>query len=269
MATPDSVGSLRILFVGDVMATAGMNALLEHLPNVVIEQSIDVVIVNGENAADGKGIVKAQVDALFSAGVHVITSGNHIWERWQTKHILGEEPRVLRPHNYPRDNAGSGVYIHRMNDGTKIGVINMQGRVYMQGIDCPFTTMERALPAVRRETPIILVDFHAEATAEKMAMGWYLDGKVSAVVGTHTHIPTADERVLPGGTAYITDVGMTGPYASVVGMKTDIALKRFFLQTPHKFEPAEGDPRLSAVVVTVNRKTGRATAIKRIQRPAF
>ncbi len=270
MSSPESVGApLRILFIGDIMAAAGMDAVMAHLPNVVREQSVDVVIANGENVADGKGILKQHADALFGAGVQVITSGNHIWERWQTKHLLAEEPRILRPHNYPRDNVGSGVYIHRMGDGTKIGVINMQGRVYMQGIDCPFQTMQKILPSVQRETPIIFVDFHAEATAEKMSMGWYLDGKVSAVVGTHTHIPTADERVLPNGTAYITDVGMTGPYASVVGMKTDIALKRFFLQTPHKFEAADGDARFSAVVVAINRKTGRAQSIRRIQRPGF
>lgn len=269
MAIQESVDTLRLLFIGDIVATPGLNIVLEHLPNLVKEQSIDVVIANGENCAEGKGIVKREADALFAAGVHVITSGNHIWERWQTKHLLAEEPRVLRPHNYPRDNVGSGVYVLRMNDGLKVGVINMQGRVYMQAIDCPFRTMERALPAVQRETPIILVDFHAEATAEKVAMGWYLDGKVSAVVGTHTHIPTADERVLPNGTAFITDVGMSGPYASVVGMKTDIALKRFFLQTPHKFEPADGDAHMSAVIITINRRTGKATAIKRVQRPAF
>jgi metallophosphoesterase (TIGR00282 family) len=265
----ESSETLRLLFIGDIVASAGMNVVLSHLPNLVKEQSIDVVIANGENVNEGKGIIKKEADQLFAAGVHVITSGNHIWERWPTKHLLAEEPRVLRPHNYPRENAGSGVYILSMNNGVKIGVINIQGRVYMQSIDCPFKTMEKIIPNIVRETPIVLVDFHAEATAEKVAMGWYLDGKVSAVVGTHTHIPTADERVLPGGTAYITDVGMSGPYASVVGMKTDIALRRFFLQTPHKFEPADGDARLSAVLISINRKTGRATGIQRIQRPSF
>lgn len=263
----ESPDTIRLLFIGDIVGTPGLNVVLSELSNVVKEESIDIVIANGENVDEGKGIVKKQTDVLFAAGVHVITSGNHIWERWPTKHLLAEEPRLLRPQNYPRENAGSGIYTLRMGDGMKVGVVNIQGRVFMPAIDCPFTAMERLLPALRKETPIILVDFHAEATAEKVAMGWYCDGKVSAVVGTHTHIATADERVLPGGTAYITDVGMSGPYTSVVGMKTDVALKRFFLQTPHKFEPAEGDARMSAVIITINKKTGRATAIKRLQRP--
>jgi metallophosphoesterase (TIGR00282 family) len=261
------MSSFKILFIGDIVASAGLNVVLAELPNVIREQRIDMVIANGENVAEGKGIVKRELDALFAAGVHVVTSGNHIWEKWQSRHLLEEEPRLLRPHNYPRENPGSGAYVHTMPDGLKVGVINIQGRVYIQSIDCPFKSVDTILQKMQREASIIFVDVHAEATAEKIALGWYLDGRVSAVVGTHTHITTADERILPGGTAYITDVGMSGPYDSVVGMKKDIALRRFLLQTAHKFEPATDDVHMSAVAVTINRETGRAMNIERIRRP--
>ncbi len=261
------MSAFKILFIGDIVAAAGLNTVLAELPGLVREQRIDMVIANGENVAEGKGIVKREFDALIGAGVHVVTTGNHIWEKWQSRHLLEEEPRLLRPHNYPRENPGSGAYVHAMPDGLKVGVINIQGRVYMQAIDCPFKTVDKILAQMQREARIIFVDMHAEATAEKIAMGWHLDGRVSAVVGTHTHIATADERILPGGTAYLTDVGMSGPYDSVVGMRKEIALRRFLLQTAHKFEPAVDDPHLSGVVVTVNSDTGRAMNIERVRRP--
>jgi len=216
------------------------------------ESFYDVCIANGENVSEGKGIVSRDADELFNAGVHVITTGNHVWDKWQARHLLAENERVLRPHNYPRNNPGSGVYVLSLLNGIKIGVVNIQGRTFMQQIDCPFRCMDNVLYDLQRETPIILVDMHAEATAEKVAMGWYLDGKVSAVVGTHTHTPTADARVHPCGTAYITDVGMSGPYEdSVVGLKKDIAIKRFLTQTPHKYEVSLGSARLCGALITV------------------
>lgn len=259
----------HVLFVGDIVGDVGLGALQQHLPPLIERLSADFVIVNGENTCDGKGLRPSDAAAIFGAGAHVITSGNHVWERWQSKDVLARERNVLRPLNYPRENVGRGFTVVTLDDGVSIGVLNIQGRTYMQPIDCPFKGADWAIEKMREETSTIIVDFHAEATAEKGAMACYLDGRVAAVLGTHTHVQTADARILPGGTAFITDVGMTGPYDSVIGMKKDVAIRRFILQTPHKFELASDDPRLSAVLLTVDTANGHAISIAPITVPSF
>ena len=256
--------SLHILFIGDIVGNVGMDAVSAFLPAHVKKYGIDFVIANGENAMDGKSISEAQLKRLFELGVHVVTSGNHIWDRWHIQKLLSEEPRLLRPANYPRDNAGRGYAIIDTGGKGRVGVLNLQGRTFMSPIDCPFKAAEWAVGKIQEESRIIILDMHAEATAEKLAMGWHLDGKVSAVIGTHTHIQTADARILPQGTAYITDVGMTGPYDSVLGMRKEVALRRFIRQTPNKFEVAENDVHFSAVYVEVNYLNGKALAIEPI-----
>jgi metallophosphoesterase (TIGR00282 family) len=241
----------------------------DHLPELIVRYQADFVIVNGENAYEGKGLRPGDAEIIFRGGAHVITSGNHIWERWQSKDVLGSNRNVLRPLNYPRENVGNGYVIITLDEGTKFAVINLQGRTFLPTIDCPFRTADWALSKISPETKNIIVDMHAEATAEKMAMGWYLDGRISALIGTHTHVQTNDARILPDGTAYLTDVGMTGPYDSVIGMKKDIAIRRFIWQTPHKFEVAERDQRLSAVHLEIDADTGRAHRIETISFPPF
>lgn len=260
---------IRILFIGDIVGNAGLNAVRLFLPGLLKERDIACVIVNGENAMEGKSISEQQFRELKELGVHVVTSGNHIWEKWHIQKLLAAESTLLRPANYPRDNAGRGFTVVPIGAAGSVGVLNLQGRTFMNTIDCPFRAAEWAVDKMREQTPIILVDMHAEATAEKIAMGWFLDGRVSAVVGTHTHIQTADAKILPEGTAFITDVGMTGPYDSVVGMRKDIALRRFIKQTPHKFEMATDDVHLSAVLITVDITSGKAKAIEPITLPEF
>ena len=259
----------HLLMVGDVVGEAGLKVLSERLPALISEISADFVIVNGENVYEGKGIRPADATTIFAAGAHVITSGNHVWERWQSKDVLAKNRNVLRPLNYPRENVGGGYVVYTLADRTRIGVINLQGRTFMQAIDCPFRAADWALERIGDDTDAIVVDFHAEATAEKLSMGWYLDGRVSAVIGTHTHVQTSDARILTKGTAFLTDVGMTGPYDSVIGMEKEVAIKRFTMQTPHKFEIASGDARLAAVHVQVDIDTGRAVAIDPILSPQF
>jgi metallophosphoesterase (TIGR00282 family) len=263
------MSEIKILFIGDIVGNAGLNAVRLFLPSLKQKHDIACVIVNGENAMDGKSISEQQYRELQEMGVHVVTSGNHIWEKWHIQKLLAAEQNLLRPANYPRDNAGRGFTVVQLGAAGSIGVLNIQGRTFMNAIDCPFRTAEWAVERLREQTPIILVDIHAEATAEKVAMGWFLDGRVSAVVGTHTHIQTADAKILPGGTAYITDVGMTGPYDSVVGMRKDIALRRFIKQTPHKFEMATDDVHLSAVLITVDMTSGKARSIEPMTLPEF
>ncbi|MDX9759833.1 MAG: TIGR00282 family metallophosphoesterase [Bacteroidota bacterium] len=260
---------IKILFIGDIVGNAGLNAVRLFLPALKQKHDIACVIVNGENAMEGKSISEQQYRELLELGVHVITSGNHIWEKWHIQKLLATEQNLLRPANYPRDNAGRGFTVVPIGAAGSVGVLNIQGRTFMSPIDCPFRTAEWAVERLREHTPIILVDIHAEATAEKIAMGWFLDGRVSAVVGTHTHIQTADAKILPGGTAFITDVGMTGPYDSVVGMRKDIALRRFIKQTPHKFEMATDDVHLSAVLITVDIASGKARSIEPLTLPEF
>jgi metallophosphoesterase (TIGR00282 family) len=255
--------------VGDVVGEPGLSMVRDHLPELIRKYKADFVIVNGENAYDGKGIRPADAEIMFRGGANVITSGNHIWERWQSKDVMANNRNVLRPMNYPRENVGNGYVIFTAEDGTKYGVLNLQGRTFMQTIDCPFRSADWVLGKMAQDTKMIIVDMHAEATAEKMALAWYVDGRVSAVIGTHTHVQTNDARILPGGTAFLTDVGMTGPYDSVIGMKKDVAIRRFIMQTPHKFEVAEHEPRLSAVFLQLDPETGKALRIEPISLPEF
>lgn len=260
---------LHVLMVGDIVGETGLQMLREHLPALIEKYSANFVIVNGENTYEGKGLRPSDADVIFRSGAHVITSGNHVWERWQSKEVLTTNRNVLRPLNYPRENVGYGYVVYALPDGIKVGVINVQGRTYMQPIDCPFRAVDWAVGRIEQETKTIIVDFHAEATAEKMALAWHLDGRASAVVGTHTHVQTNDARILPGGTAFLTDVGMTGPYNSVIGMKKEVAIRRFITQTPHKFEMGEGEGRLSAVYLRIDSSTGHALAIEPIAAPEF
>jgi len=255
---------LRILFIGDVVGKGGRRALAELLPTVMGE-GIDFIIVNGENASGGMGITPTHAGMLFDMGVHCITSGNHIWKKKEIIPFLDQEPRLLRPANYPPGVPGRGSGIYITPQGSKVGVLNLEGQVFMRPLLSPFKTAEEHISSLRRETKVIIVDFHAEATSEKMALGWFLDGEVSAVLGTHTHVQTADERVLPGGTAYITDVGMTGPSDSVIGIKKEIALERFLTMLPNKFEPASGKVELQGAIVEVDEGTGFSTDIRRVK----
>ena len=260
---------LTILFIGDIVGLNGLAMVSRFLPGLIASHGAEAVICNGENIYDGKALTKKHAEELFAAGTHIITTGNHIWERWETRPLLREDRRILRPLNYPRENGGSGYAIFTTKSGVKVGVLNIQGRVFLPAIDCPFKSSEWAVSNMLEETPVIFVDMHAEASAEKQAMGRFLDGRVSAVVGTHTHVQTADERILPGGTAYITDVGMTGPYDSCVGLRNDIAIKRFMLGTPHKYETAKDEVKICGVVVKVDPETGHALSIERITFPEF
>jgi metallophosphoesterase (TIGR00282 family) len=255
---------MRVLFVGDVFGKAGRRVLDQALRSVVLEQRIDFCVANAENAAGGFGITPPIADELLSLNIDLLTSGNHIWDKRAILSYLANQPRLLRPHNYPPDTPGAGIFVGDTACGVRIGVINLQGRVYMPPLNCPFVTGRAAIEQVRRQTNIVLVDFHAEASSEKQAFAWYADGQVSAVIGTHTHVQTADERILPKGTAYITDVGMTGPYDSVIGSIPDLALERFLTQIPVRLEPASGNARLCAVVIEIEESTGRALAINRL-----
>jgi metallophosphoesterase (TIGR00282 family) len=260
--------SINILFIGDIIGKPGMDLVQTWVPGIIQKYKSDFVIANGENASDGKGCTDKEGKQLFELGVHVITGGNHTWDKHQSQDYLKVEPRALRPLNYPKGTYGNGYYIAETRKG-KVAVVNLQGRTFMATIDCPFRTADWVLNKLNTETKIIIVDFHAEATAEKVSMSHYLDGKVSGLVGTHTHVQTSDERILPKGTGYITDVGMTGPYDSVIGMKTLAALNRFIYQTPQKYETAQNDVHLSAVHLQVDTNSGKALQIERIFFPDF
>ncbi|MBZ5651961.1 MAG: TIGR00282 family metallophosphoesterase [Acidobacteriia bacterium] len=260
---------MNILFIGDIFGRPGRNIVKDRLPGLVKEHAVDLVIANGENAAGGFGITGALAEDLFDLGIDVITTGNHIWDKreiidyFQSADGNQHSParRLLRPANYAPGMPGWGVYEGRRND-VPYAVINLQGRVFMAANDDPFRVADQLLKEIRAK--VIFVDVHAEATSEKLALGWYLDGRVTAVVGTHTHIPTADQRVMPGGTAYITDVGMTGPYDSVIGVQKEMIIARFLNNMPARFEAATGDVRLCAVVVDCDEQTGRARKIDRL-----
>ena len=254
---------VQILFIGDIVGKPGRQCLRRALPVLAEQHAIDIVVANVENAAGGMGVTREVGDAIRDMGVDVMTSGNHIWDKKEALSYIDVEPRLIRPANYP-DAPGSGHYVARTPAGVALGVINLMGRVFMNPLDNPFQVVRRELERVREQASVILVDFHAEATSEKVAMGWYLDGDVTAVVGTHTHVQTADERVLPNGTAYITDVGMTGPHDSVIGVETRPVLARFVNGMPSRFETASANPRLNAVVITADPTTGRAQAIERV-----
>ncbi|HRI47932.1 MAG TPA: TIGR00282 family metallophosphoesterase [Ignavibacteriaceae bacterium] len=259
---------INLLFIGDIIGKPGMEFIQTWLPSMIQKYKPDVVIANGENSADGKGITPKEGEQLFNLGVHVITGGNHTWDKHQSQEYIKSEPRALRPLNYPKGTHGNGYYIFNSKMG-KVAVINLQGRSYMATIDCPFRAADWVISKVKSETNVIFIDFHAEATAEKVALGLYLDGKVSAVVGTHTHIQTSDEKILPKGTAYITDVGMSGPYNSVIGMKVQAAINRFIYQTPQKYETGEGDVHISGVFLKIDSSTGKTHFIERIFFPEF
>ena len=255
---------MKILFIGDIIGKPGRDLLQKGLRGLVEHHGVDFVIVNAENSAGGFGITKDIGDAILDLGVDVMTSGNHIWDKKEAIEYIAGEPRLLRPANYPAGVPGRGSYVAQSGDGRAVGVINVMGRVFMMSIDDPFAVVLREIEALRAKTKVIIVDFHAEATSEKVAMGWHLDGRVTLVVGTHTHVQTADERILPNGTAYLTDAGMTGPHDSIIGMEREPALARFLTGMPSRFEPATGNPRLNGIVVDADEKTGRAVAVTRI-----
>lgn len=254
---------MRILFIGDIVGQPGRRMVARHLQRLVAAHAIDVVIANAENAAAGFGITPSVAQELFGLGVALLTSGNHIWDKKEAEGFLAAEGRVLRPANYPDDVPGTGTSVLRVGERL-LGVLNIQGRAFLPSIDCPFRRADHEITVLRRMTDAILVDVHAEATAEKMALGWYVDGRVSAVLGTHTHVQTADERILPGGTGYITDVGMTGPRDSVIGVRSEDAIQKFLTQTPRRFTVADGPTQLCAVVVEIG-EDGRAQGIQRLQ----
>ncbi len=257
---------MKILFIGDIVGSPGREAVKKLLPGLKEEYSLDFVIANAENAAGGSGITARVSQELFDSGVSVLTSGDHIWKKSDIFEVLRKEERVLRPVNFPVGSPGFGSGVFKTRGDIKIGVINVQGRVFMEALDSPFLTVSSAVELVLKETNIIIVDVHAEATSEKVALGWYLDGKVSAVLGTHTHIQTADEKILPGGTAYLTDAGMTGPYNSVIGRKIENVLERFITSIPVRFEVALEDIQLHGAVIDIDDRTGKAISITRVQK---
>jgi metallophosphoesterase (TIGR00282 family) len=255
---------VNILFIGDIVGRPGREMVRKGLKTIVEQHDVDFVIANAENSAAGFGVTKDIGDSLLEYGVDVMTSGNHIWAKKEVFDYIAAEPRLLRPANYPAGVPGKGSYVAKTGDGRSVGVINVMGRVFMQSIDDPFAVVLREIESIRGQAKVIFVDFHGEATSEKQAMGWHLDGKVTAVVGTHTHVQTADERILPNGTAYMTDAGMTGPHDSVIGMEREPSLARFLNGMPSRYEPATGNPRLNGVVVQADDKTGKATGIIRV-----
>lgn len=260
---------MKFLFIGDIVGSPGRKAVKDILPGIVKKNNIDCAVINGENAAGGSGITPSIAKELLDYGADVITSGDHIWKRKEVVELLSSEDKVLRPLNYPKETPGSGSVILGLESGVKIAVVNLIGRVFMQAVECPFKTSREEIDKIRKITPNIFVDIHAEATSEKIALGWYLDGLVTAILGTHTHVQTADEKILPKGTAYITDAGMTGPFDSVIGRKKEQILTRFLTQMPTRFEMAENDVWLNGVIVDFDEKTGKANSITRIQKKVF
>ena len=255
---------MRILFIGDIVGSPGRKIVHDRLGDILAQRQIDLCIANGENAASGFGITPRIVHDLLSSGVEVITGGNHIWDRREIIEFFPHEPRLLRPANFPNGLPGSGLFVGCTKNGVGYAVLNLQGRTFMAPLDDPFRKAEGELARIPAEVKVVVVDMHAETTSEKQAMGWYLDGKVSAVLGTHTHVPTADSHVLPGGTAFITDVGMTGPHDSVIGMEKEGVLKRFLDALPARFVVAEGDVQMNTVLIDVDESSGRARSIERL-----
>ncbi|MCZ6485834.1 MAG: TIGR00282 family metallophosphoesterase [Acidobacteria bacterium] len=255
---------MKILFVGDVVGRAGRKILEERLPEIQQEHEIEFTIANVENAAGGFGVTPSVGEKILGYGVDVMTSGNHIWDKKEVFDYFDQQPRLLRPGNYPPGGPGQYQFVGEARSGVLVAVVNLQGRVFMPIIDCPFQFAEREIPKLAKQASAIVVDFHAEATSEKVAFGWFMNGKVSAVIGTHTHIPTADARVLPEGTAYISDVGMTGSYESVIGMEVDSSLSRFLTGLPSHFKPATEEPCLSSVILDIDESDGSARSIRRL-----
>ncbi|QNI35733.1 TIGR00282 family metallophosphoesterase [Edaphobacter albus] len=260
---------MNILFVGDVFGSAGRHIVREHLPHVLETNSVDLLVINGENAAGGFGITPSIAEEIFDMGAHVITTGNHIWDKREIFEYMTvpadsheRSRRIIRPANYAVGTPGFGFYQGELPDGQQYAVMNLQGRVFMSSCDDPFRKADELLSQITAK--VVLLDIHAETTSEKVALGWYLDGRITAVLGTHTHIPTADARVLPNGTAFITDVGMSGPYDSVIGVETELVLNRFLTGMPGKFEAAKGNPKMCAVLIGCDGATGRAHSIQQI-----
>ncbi|MCX7919799.1 MAG: TIGR00282 family metallophosphoesterase [bacterium] len=255
---------MNILFIGDIFGRPGREIAVSLVPQLRQRYRVDFCIANAENAAAGKGLTEVILTQLLSCGIDVVTGGNHIWHKKEIIPVMEKEPRLIRPANLPEGTPGRGAGIFTIADKYNIAVVQLIGRIYLACVDCPFQVIRRELNQLKSQTNMIIVDMHAEATSEKVAMGWYLDGEVSAVVGTHTHIQTADEKILPKGTAYITDVGMTGPHDSVIGVKKEIILKMFLTQLPVTHEVASDDVKLQAVLLTIDELTGKATAISRL-----
>jgi len=257
---------MKIIFLGDIVGSPGRQAVKMLLPGLKKEYDLDFAIANAENAAGGSGITLQVAEELFASGLDVLTSGDHIWKKKEIIELINKEGRILRPVNFPPGSPGSGYAVFKTKKGQSLGVINVNGRVFMEALDCPFRTSLKAQEELSKETKVIIVDIHAEATSEKVALGWFFDGKVSAVLGTHTHIQTADERILPNGTAYITDVGMSGPYDSVIGRRVEDVLERFLTSIPVRFEVASDNIQLHGVVLDIDEDTGKARSIIRIQK---
>jgi len=264
IAFPCGPTDVRILFIGDIFGKSGREIAKRAIPAIVEQRQIDFVIANVENSAAGFGVTGDIADVILSFGVDVMTSGNHVWDKKEVLDYLPRQAKLLRPANFPPGAPGRGSYVGRTRTGEPVGVINLMGRIFMTPLDDPFAVAVREIESMRAKTRVIIVDFHAEATSEKIAMGWHLDGRATAVFGTHTHVQTADERILPKGTACLTDVGMTGPHDSIIGVTVEAALGRFLTGLPAKFEAANGPGRLNAVVVTADPATGKATAIERL-----
>lgn len=256
---------MRILFLGDVVGKPGLRAVRRVLPRLIDRERLALVIANCENVAGGAGVDHRGVEDLLAAGVDVLTSGNHVWRVKEASDFVAQQPRLLRPANFPPSVPGRGWTTCETADGTQVGVLNLIGRVFMDSLDCPFRCAQDLLPELRARARVIVVDMHAEATSEKGAMGWCLAGKVSAVLGTHTHVQTADERILPGGTAYVTDVGMCGPRDSVIGVKRELAIRRFITHLPVKFEVASGPVVVQGAFVDIDPDTGEAQRVERLQ----
>lgn len=252
------------MFIGDIVGEPGRKIVKENIRQLFDTYGPDIIIANAENAAGGFGVTPDIAEELFSLGIHVLTSGNHVWDKKEIMPYLSKQDRLVRPANYPEGNAGYGSVVISTPAG-KAAVLNLEGRVFMSNLDDPFRTADREIERLKRETAVVIIDFHAEATSEKTAFAWYVDGRASAVIGTHTHVQTADERVLPGGTAFITDAGMTGPLDSVIGVKKEEAIARFLYQSPHKFTVPKGPVHLDAVLIDVDAATGKALSIERVR----
>jgi metallophosphoesterase (TIGR00282 family) len=256
---------VKVLFIGDIFGEPGRRALARAVPRLVAQRQIDIVIGNGENAAGGFGITPELAEELFDLGLAVITTGNHAWDKKEILDYFPREPRLLRPANYPSGVPGNGSVVVESAGGEQLGVLQLMGRAYMPTLDCPFQVAQKELAALKKRTAAVIVDMHAEATSEKMAMGHYLDGEVVAVVGTHTHVQTADDQILPKGTAYVTDIGMTGPLHSVIGVKKELAIEKFLTGMPRRFEVASGPSVFCAVLLELDARLGKALSIERIR----
>lgn len=255
---------MKVFFIGDIIGSPGRMAVRELLPALISRKKIDLVMANCENVAAGFGVTQKVVEELFKCNIDVLTSGNHIWNKKEVLEFIGDFERLLRPANYPSAAPGTGTALIPLKTGEYVGILNLAGRVFMSPSDCPFVTAKNKVAGLREKTNIIVVDMHAEATSEKKALGWYLDGEVSAVIGTHTHVQTADEEILPQGTAYISDAGMTGPFNSVIGINKEAIIERFLTQMPNKFEVAKEDIRMQGVIVDIESPSGKAKSIERV-----